>query len=148
MKKYLWLEDSGASCHVTNNTAGMFDCSCIHSYLKIGNGKYMYLYRVGKKRVTIVQANGSTLDLILCDCMYVPDICIIIFSIPKALSECWTLSNHEHLKVLSQADLNIPFDQTLKTTHGYVCGVTMLLLMTVRVLSKILQHVCNVALHF
>jgi hypothetical protein len=28
--------------------------------------------------------------------------------------------------VLRQADLNITFNQTLKTTHGYVCGVTML----------------------
>jgi hypothetical protein len=28
--------------------------------------------------------------------------------------------------VLSQANLNITFDQTLETAHGYVCGVTML----------------------
>jgi hypothetical protein len=28
--------------------------------------------------------------------------------------------------VLSQADLKIAFDQTLKNLHGYVCGVTML----------------------
>jgi hypothetical protein len=28
---------------------------------------------------------------------------------------------------LSQVDSNITFDQTLKTTHGYVCGATMLL---------------------
>jgi hypothetical protein len=27
--------------------------------------------------------------------------------------------------VLSQADLNITFDQTLTTKHGNVCGVTM-----------------------
>jgi hypothetical protein len=67
MKKYLWLGDSGASCHVTNGTAGMFDCSRIHSYFKIGDGKYMYSSRIGKKKVTIVLANGSTLDLILCD---------------------------------------------------------------------------------
>jgi hypothetical protein len=81
MKQYLWLGDSGASCHVTNDIAGMFDYSCIHSYLKIGNGKYMYSSTIGKKKVTIVQANGSTLDSILCDCMYVPDICINLFSI-------------------------------------------------------------------
>jgi hypothetical protein len=126
MKKYLWLGDSGASCHVTKDTVGMFDCSCIYSYIKIGNGKYMYLSTIGKKKVTIVQANGSTLDLILCDCIYVPDICINLFIITKALSECWKLSNHGFLMVLSQADLNITFYQTLKTTHGYFCGVNIL----------------------
>jgi hypothetical protein len=76
MVKYLWHGDSGASCHVGNNTAGMFDCSRIYSYLQIGHGKYMYSSRIGKQKVMIVQANGSTLDLILCDCIFVPDICI------------------------------------------------------------------------
>jgi hypothetical protein len=76
MAKYLWHGDSGASCHVANDAAGMFDCCRIHSYLKIGNGKYVYFSRIGKKKVMIVKANGSTLDLILRDCIYVPDICI------------------------------------------------------------------------
>jgi hypothetical protein len=76
MEKYLWLRDSGASCHVANNNAGMFDCSRIHSYLKIGHGKYMYSSRIDKQKVMIVRVNGSTLDLIFCDCIYVPDICI------------------------------------------------------------------------
>jgi hypothetical protein len=58
MQKYLWLGESGASYHLTNDTAGMFDCSHIHFYLKIGHGKYMYSSRIGKKKVTIVQANG------------------------------------------------------------------------------------------
>jgi hypothetical protein len=61
---------------VGNNTDGMFDCNRIHSYLTIGNNKYMYSSRVGKTKVMIVQDNASTLDLILCDCIYVPDICI------------------------------------------------------------------------
>jgi hypothetical protein len=62
MEKYMWHEDSGASCNVANDTAGMFDCNRIHSYLKIGNGKYMYSRRIGKMKIMIVQANGSTLD--------------------------------------------------------------------------------------
>jgi hypothetical protein len=50
MQKYLWLGDSGASCQVANDTAGMFDCSRIHSYFKIGNGKHMYSSRISKGR--------------------------------------------------------------------------------------------------
>jgi hypothetical protein len=75
MEKYLSLRDSGASCHEANDTTDIFDYSRIHSNLKIGNGKYLYSSRIGNMKVMIVQANGSTLDLILCDCIYVPDIC-------------------------------------------------------------------------
>jgi hypothetical protein len=65
MEKYLWLRDSGASCHEANDTADIFDCNRIYSYLNIGTGKYVYLSRIGKKKIRIVHANGSTLDLIL-----------------------------------------------------------------------------------
>jgi hypothetical protein len=74
MIKYLWHGDSGASFHVVNTTFGTNDCNRLHSYLKIGNGKYMYLSRIGKKKIRIVQVNGSTIDLTLCDCIYVPEI--------------------------------------------------------------------------
>ena len=126
LKKHMWLGDSGASVHVTNDSNSMFDCCRIHLYLKISNGKHLHANMIGKKKVSIVQANGSTLDLILHDCMYIPDICINLFSITKALSEGWKLSNHGLQMVLSRANQNIEFDQILKTAHGYVCGITML----------------------
>jgi hypothetical protein len=67
MEKYLWLRDSGASCHEANDTTVIFDYSRIHSYLKTGNGKYLYSSRMGNMKIRILQANGSTLDLILFD---------------------------------------------------------------------------------
>jgi hypothetical protein len=76
MEKYLWHGDSGVSCHEASYTDGIFDYSRIHSYLKIGNGEYLCSSRIGKKKVMIVQANSSTLDFILCDGIYVPDMCI------------------------------------------------------------------------
>jgi hypothetical protein len=78
MEKYLWLRDSGTSWHEANVTADIFDYSRIHSYLTIGNGNYLNSSRIGKKKLRIVQASGSTLDLTLCDCIYVPDICIYL----------------------------------------------------------------------
>jgi hypothetical protein len=50
MEKYLWHGDSGASCHEENDAVGIFDYSRINSYLKIGNGKYLYSSRIGKRR--------------------------------------------------------------------------------------------------
>jgi hypothetical protein len=74
MENYSWLRESGASCHEANDTTDIFDYSRIHYYLKIGNGKYLYSSRIGNMKIRI----GSTLDLILCDCIYVPDICIYL----------------------------------------------------------------------
>jgi hypothetical protein len=56
--KYLWLGDLSESFHVENDTADIFDYSRIHSYLKIGNGKYLYSRRISKVKIMIVQANG------------------------------------------------------------------------------------------
>jgi hypothetical protein len=78
MEKYLWLRDNGASFHEANDTADIFYYSRIHSYLTNGNGKYLNSSRIGKKKTRIIQASGSTLDLILCDCIYVPDVCIYL----------------------------------------------------------------------
>jgi hypothetical protein len=125
LQKHVWLGDSGASVHVTNDTASMFDCRRIQIYLKISNGKHLYSSMIGKKKVSIVQANGSRMDLILHDCMYIPDMCINLFSITKALSEGWNISNDGLQMVLSRSDHNIKFDRILNTAHGYVCCINM-----------------------
>jgi hypothetical protein len=109
MVKYMWLGDSDSFCHVANDTAGMFDYSRIYSYLKIGHGKYMYSSRIGKKKVMIVQANGSTLDLILCDCIYVPDICINLMDYKSSTYNVFVAwetgeSTHEPLDLIASDD--------------------------------------------
>jgi hypothetical protein len=54
----LWLADSGASCHMTFNEEGMFDCRDVHSPIKIGNGKSMVATKIGRKRLTMVMPDG------------------------------------------------------------------------------------------
>jgi hypothetical protein len=39
--KNLWLADLGASCHMTFDETGMFDCQEIKSQIKIGNSQTM-----------------------------------------------------------------------------------------------------------
>ena len=125
-KKHLWLDDNGASCHDTNDAAGLFNCRFLHSYLKISSGKHLYSSTIGKKRALIVQVNGSTLDLILHDCMYFLDVYLSCFSITKVLGEGWKSCNHSIHMVLSKFDHHILFYQVLKTTHGSVCNSKML----------------------
>jgi hypothetical protein len=115
----LWHGDIVASCHVANDTSGMFDCSRIHSYLKIGRGKYMYSSRIGKQKVMILQANCSTLDLILCDCIYVPDIFINIKDYKGSTSNvlvAWETgeSTYETLNLIASDDIITCAENALK----------------------------------
>jgi hypothetical protein len=70
----LWLADSGASCHMTFEEEGMFDCRVIHTPIKIGSGKSMVATKIGKKRLTLKGPNGTTLEIVLRDCKLVPSL--------------------------------------------------------------------------
>jgi hypothetical protein len=54
----LWLAYSGASCHMTFSKEGMYDCKEVRVPIKIGNGKSMVATKIGKKKVTMVLADG------------------------------------------------------------------------------------------
>jgi hypothetical protein len=45
----LWLAHSCASCHMTFDETGMFDCRAVHSKTKIGNSQTMTATKIGKK---------------------------------------------------------------------------------------------------
>ena len=47
--------------------------------------------KIGKRRVTAIQADGTSLDLILEDYKYVPDLWVNLFSLTKALAKGWNM---------------------------------------------------------
>jgi hypothetical protein len=63
----LWLADLEASCHMTNDMTGMFDCRRINHPIKIGNGKMMMVTHIGKKRMQILSKGGVHNELVLHD---------------------------------------------------------------------------------
>ena len=76
----IWIGDSGASCHMTCSEEGQYDCKVIRSQVKIGNGHMLNATKIGKKKVTVVQRDGSTLDLVLQNCKLVPQLFTNLFS--------------------------------------------------------------------
>ncbi|MGL4341755.1 MAG: reverse transcriptase domain-containing protein, partial [Lactococcus lactis] len=123
--KNLWLGDSGASCHMCNNDEGMFNCRFVKSYIKIGNGKSLVSTKVGSKRVTVIQENGNTTDVVIEDVKYVPGLWVNLFSITKAISKEWSLSNKGTKILLSKGDVELAFDKIMKTENGMVVGIEM-----------------------
>ena len=114
----IWLGDSGASCHMTNDDAGMFECRQYQSMIQIGNGKSILSPKIGNQKLLVVQKDGTTVQVVLHDVKFVPDLCINLLSITKALSHNWNLSNKGLDIMLSQYDTCIRFDHHMETQSG------------------------------
>jgi hypothetical protein len=123
---YLWLADSGASCHMTNSDVGMYDCKTIKSVVTIGNGTNLVCNKIGKKKLRVVQTDGKIVDIILDEVKYVPGIWLNLFSITKVLKNGWKLSNEDVKIRLTKNNTTILFDRQLTTENGLVVGAEMI----------------------
>jgi hypothetical protein len=109
----LWLLDSGASCHMTFDEEGMFDCREIKSQIKIGNSQTMTATKIGKKRVHLVKPDGSVMEFVLEECKLIPDLWVNLFSLTKSMSKGWQISNKGLSFVLTKDKYTIVFDHII-----------------------------------
>ena len=70
----IYIGDSGASCHMVNSEDGMFDCQEIDEYVTVGNGGKVKATKIGKKKVTLKQKDGTTTNVLLKHVKLVPDL--------------------------------------------------------------------------
>ena len=122
-----FLDDSAASTHMGNSDEGMYDVKLISSPVKIGNGVTLTATKIGKRKMTAMQSDGTTVDVILEDYKYVPDLWVNLFSITKALSKGWNIGNKGIKLFVSKSNVTLTFDQVFRTQKGMVLGVAMLL---------------------
>ena len=98
----VWVGDSGASCHMTCSLDGMHNLRETYSQVQIGTGETIDCNKIGDKHVTILQLDGSTHDIELKNCKYVPGLFTNLFSITKALEQDWRLSNEGLVLTISK----------------------------------------------
>ena len=92
LKKYTWLADSGASSHMTNSDAGMFNIRMQESTVTIGNGEGLKATKIGDLKVTFWNEKGLQI-FTLQNVKYIPDLCVNLLSIPVALKEGFQIGN-------------------------------------------------------
>jgi hypothetical protein len=78
--KDLWIAETGASCHMTCNDIGMFNCIDINEDIKVGDGNYIKAIKMGSKRVSILQPNNVIKHFVINDVKYVPKLWVNLFS--------------------------------------------------------------------
>ena len=93
--------------------------------IKVGSGQQVRAKMKGTLPMTVVQVDGRSLDIALQDYKCVPDIHVNLFSLTKAMSTGWRISNTDKQIKLSKNGVEIVFDRYHRTADGFLCGIDM-----------------------
>jgi hypothetical protein len=58
-QKNMWIGDSGASCHFTNDDSGFISWHSIHDEIEVGNNDIAIATKQGTLRLEVNQRNGN-----------------------------------------------------------------------------------------
>jgi len=110
-----FLADSACSSHVGSCDDGMFDIKEEKCSVRIGNGKILTSTKVGKKRVTVVQKDGTMTDIVLSPFKHVRGLWVNLFALLLPLTTGWLISNVGPVLTLKKDDTAITFDRIFAT---------------------------------
>jgi len=90
--KHLWLVDSGASSHLTNNLEGMFNIRNLEFRITVGDGKSMMSPKVGDLKLKFKEKNRYE-EILLTNVKYCPKLYVNLLSMPAALKKGFSVRN-------------------------------------------------------
>ena len=123
--KSTFIADTGASTHMVNSDEGMFDCKDIEEPIVLCNGKKMIARKIGKVRMTALQVDGSTADVVLQGVKFVPGLDMNLFSVLRSLDQGWNISNDKTHMMLNKGKTTIKFDREYPTKNGRLVGINL-----------------------
>ena len=88
---YIFIGDSAATSHMTNNKNGVYNLTPIRSSVNIGNGESISCTHKGKLDVICKHGDGS-LSRETCDVKIAPQFYHDLFSCTKAMKEGWQMN--------------------------------------------------------
>jgi len=121
-----FLADSACSSRMGSCDSGMFDTKEEKFSVRIGDGKMLTSTKVGKKRVTVVQKDGTMTDIVLSPFKYVPGLWVNFFALLLHLTTRWLISNVGPVLTLKKDNTSITFDRIFATKNGFLGGVDMI----------------------
>jgi hypothetical protein len=83
----------------------------------------MVATKVGSLRRRVIQVKGSTLDIVINDVKFLPELCANLFSVNKELKNGFKLSNKNENISLTKVSTSITFDRIIKSLDGTVSGI-------------------------
>jgi hypothetical protein len=128
ISKHIWICDSGASGHYSMSIDGIFNILDIDEKVTAGNGEKMVAMKVGSLRRRVIQVDDSTLDIVINEVKFLPELCANLFSVNKALKNGFKVSNKNENISLTKGSASITFDRIIKSLDGTDSGIKMVYL--------------------
>jgi hypothetical protein len=107
---------------------GIFNILDIDEKVTVGNGEKMVATKFGNLRCCVIQVDGSTLDIVINDVKFLPELCANLFSVNKALKNGFKLNNGNENISLTKGSASITFDRIIKSLDGTVSGIKIVYL--------------------
>ena len=95
--------------------------------ITLGDGRTLKCKKRGKKRVIVVQRDGTRKKIVLENVKYVPGLAPYnLFSVTAAIRKGFEIGNKGDFIFLKKGNFELLFDHVVETKTGYVVGVNML----------------------
>jgi len=110
---------------LVNSKEGLYDTKTICKPVKIGDGKLVYVMKVGQLKVSYKTYKGENKQFILENIQYIPGFWINLFSLMAAISKSCSISNKGWMTVVKKNGLQVWFHKEIKMKNGFVCRVML-----------------------
>ena len=118
-KESLWVLDSGATMHMTNTAEGLFDTEEVESIVTIGDGSTLKVTKEGKKKLKIIQVDGTT-SMVTMKMKFVPKLCYNLISMNRLMNLGFRLSSEGTTVIMDDGTMKLKFDRKIESTSSYV----------------------------
>jgi len=115
---FTWIADSGATTHMTNNLAEMFDLTDANISISVGDGRKMNTLKIGKWKGMAIDLEGRKQEITLTNVSYVPQLMVNLFSL--------TVTGSKEGIRLQKGDWVMNFDRKVGTPRGHVFATTLI----------------------
>jgi hypothetical protein len=92
----------------------MFDLKSSNENISVGNGDFLTATKIGSLKCRVIHIDGSTLNIIIHDVKFVPNLWVNLFSNNKALKKGQMISNEKITISLSKGLTKVTFDRVLR----------------------------------
>ena len=121
----IWIGDSAAASHLTNNKHNLMNLRTINESIKMGNGDVSEVIAMGDLYGTILTKNGKEKKITLKDVKYAPGLMCNLISLTKCLKQGLKIESVGlNIKIKSGENELLSFDRQIKSgKEGYLAGV-------------------------
>ena len=132
IRNNIWIANSGASSHTTNNARGLINIRKNNSEVKIGGGDYVEAKLIGDLRGVTQQKNGKNTLITLINVKYVPQFFCNHISLTNILNNGFKLDGNQNGMTIRKANIEYMFNQRIKSGDEELPGIQLEILDTER----------------